>query len=62
MIEKTNAKVIVCKNLIFFVVTKKRWKGKKIFESDQDLVGLDQSHPSSYIDVNVKSKYKSDFI
>ena len=48
--------------LDIFCRYKKRWKGKKIFESDQDLVGLGQSHPSSYIDVNVKSKYKSDFI
>ena len=34
VIEKANAKVIVCLNLKFFVVTK-RWKGKKFFESNR---------------------------
>ena len=34
VIEKTNAQVIVCLNLKFFVVTK-RWKGKKFFESNR---------------------------
>ena len=49
-LRRQNVKVIVPlpSNLKFFVITK-RWKGKKIFESDQDLVGPSQLHLSSYI-------------
>ena len=49
MIEKANTKVIVCFELKIFIVTKKGGKERNFFQSDQDLVELDQSHLLSYI-------------
>ena len=56
-LRRQNVKVIVPlpSNLKFFVITK-RWKGKKIFESDQDLVGASQLHLSSYIYIYIVIK------
>ena len=49
VIEKANTKVIVCFELKIFILTKKGGKERNFFQSDQDLVELDQSHLLSYI-------------